>query len=280
MIHVDRNAVPVPALFGVAGGKVEKERKANELLAATQKFKEMKFTAYKDPSIMDALGTLFRGKCAYCESPYAAQQPGDVEHFRPKAEVAVKEANGTVTTKPGYYWLAAQWDNLLPSCADCNRSRRHEIRAGAGKRVLGKANWFPVSPETQRAAVAAAVAAEPRLLLDPCRDDPSAHLVFDADGTIAPRSVGGAPSGMGAATIELCALERLKLTQARRNWGDKAVRYAIDNVKKAIAQDDSAEVKRHAKHLGTLIDAESPYSAYANRLVDLELGALRTQLGI
>jgi uncharacterized protein (TIGR02646 family) len=280
MIRVDRASVPVPAVFSVAGGKVEKERTANDQLALQQKFKEMKFAAYKDPSIMDALRVLFNGKCAYCESRYVAQQPGDVEHFRPKGEVAVKGADGKLITKTGYYWLAAQWDNLLPSCADCNRPRKHEIRSGAGKRVLGKANWFPVDPEAKRATQATSVAAEPRLLLDPCLDDPNAHLVFDEDGTVNAKVVGAGLSKTGEATIEFCALARLELTQERNKWRKLVVDEAIDNVKEAIAAGDSAAVTQRARHLAGLIERDAPYSAYVSRLLDLKLGPLRTQLGL
>jgi hypothetical protein len=35
---------------------------------------------------------------------------------------------------PGYYWLAYEWTNLLPSCYDCNSFRRHgTMKAGPGK---------------------------------------------------------------------------------------------------------------------------------------------------
>lgn len=279
MIRVDRSSAPMPPVFNQPNGKVARERAANDLLAAQQKFKEMKFTAYKDPSIMATLASLFQGKCAYCESRYVAAQPGDVEHFRPKAQVAVKDGAGVVTTKAGYYWLAAEWSNLLPSCADCNRPRQHEIRRGAGKRVLGKANWFPIDPETRRATTPAAVALEPRLLIDPCTDDPSIDLVFDEDGTIDARAVGGQRSKRGEATIEYCALARLELTQERARAGE-SVLFAIDQVKQAIAANDSARVTANARFLARLLASDAPYSAYASRLVDLQLGPLRAQLNL
>ncbi len=279
MIHVDRSKVPVPLVLTEAGGKADKERAANAVLAAQQRFKEMKFTAYKDPSVMQLLGTLFHGKCAYCESRYVAQQPGDVEHFRPKAAVAVKDANGKVVTIAGYHWLAADWGNLLPSCADCNRPRKHEITRGAGKRVMGKANWFPVDPEARRAGLPAGVATEPRLLLDPCTEDPSRHLVFDEDGTVAALTPNLGLSPMGAATIEYCALSRLPLTQERHKRGKEAL-YVIDNLLRAKAAGDSSELKRHAAQLSTMIDASAPYSAYVTSLVVRYLGHLRTELGL
>jgi len=68
--------------------------------------------------IKDALKTLYKSKCAYCE-----QNINDVyyeiEHYRPKAI---------------YYWLAYSWDNLFISCDKCNRKKldRFEIK---GKRI-------------------------------------------------------------------------------------------------------------------------------------------------
>lgn len=75
----------------------------------------------------------FYGRCAYCESPIADTQYIQVEHFRPKAGVKdekgkvinFKDENGIDTGKPhlGYYWLAYDWRNLLPSCAICNQPK-------------------------------------------------------------------------------------------------------------------------------------------------------------
>ena len=84
---------------------------------------------YKDqkPVFVDTKCNFF-GKCAYCESLITNNQPGDVDHYRPKGRVM--DANNKpvmITTAlgenphPGYYWLAYQFSNLLPSCIDCNR---------------------------------------------------------------------------------------------------------------------------------------------------------------
>lgn len=50
--------------------------------------------------------------------------PLDVEHFRPKSEIdevdpaTFRPVPGRAPTAPGYYWLAAAWSNLLPSCIE------------------------------------------------------------------------------------------------------------------------------------------------------------------
>jgi hypothetical protein len=69
----------------------------------------------------DVRGALFamHGRvCAYCQCYLPQNDPGDVEHFRPK------------TT---YWWLAYEFHNYLLSCGICNRIRKRErfpLRAG------------------------------------------------------------------------------------------------------------------------------------------------------
>lgn len=278
MIPVDRARVPVPEMFTAPEGRAAAERLANDALAAQGQHGEMKFRAYKHPSVMPALTALFQGKCAYCESRYVAQQPGDVEHFRPKGSVVVRQADGTLRTLPGYHWLAAEWSNLMPSCADCNRPRRHQVRDGQTQRVLGKANWFPVDPEANRATRADLVDAEPRLLIDPTLDDPGAHLAFDEDGTIHPLEVQGQPSARGEATIEYCGLERLGLTQERHKRG-LDVLYVLASLVNALARADSVDVQRHAAQLRTMVEPAAPYAAYARTLVQRQLAG-RQAIGL
>ena len=106
-----------------------------------------RFGVYKLTPVKDALNATFHFKCAYCESYFGATQPLDVEHFRPKSGVLV----GDELVWGVYYWLAASWGNLLPSCTDCNRPRRQALPDGS-EQTLGKANQFPISSEAKRAA--------------------------------------------------------------------------------------------------------------------------------
>src|SRR4051812_1734670 len=59
------------------------------------------------------LEDLGKGKCAYCESPLGMEVAGGSDHFRPIRSVAEHPDH------PGYYWLAYDWDNLLPACGMC-----------------------------------------------------------------------------------------------------------------------------------------------------------------
>ncbi|HEX9936686.1 MAG TPA: hypothetical protein VGB15_06175, partial [Longimicrobium sp.] len=175
------------------------------------------FKLYRDKAVKEALVRLFRGKCAYCETPYAAAHPVDVEHWRPKGDV--EEEDGTKAGK-GYYWLAAEWSNLLPSCIDCNRRRAHLIPGRAVPLVVGKGNAFPLVPGSQRRLEPGSEAGEATLLLNPCRDDadPAEVLEWNVDeAVIVPRTnAAGEPDPRGVASIHVYALNRTELVQARR----------------------------------------------------------------
>lgn len=69
------------------------------------------YKKFKDSLYMNPEGP-FRGKCAYCEDVIEGNQPGDVEHYRPKKEVRdidnqiiTRVKDGERFSHPGYYWL-------------------------------------------------------------------------------------------------------------------------------------------------------------------------------
>lgn len=201
MIRIERSAVAVPASLAEgresAGStelkKVEAHMAAEAKARAddpTHERKTFAFAAYKASDVKTALEQLFRGKCAYCEGFYSSSHPIDVEHYRPKSEVE------GVPDHDGYWWLAMDWENLLPSCIDCNRRRfqttptRTDAIFGAdgfgisGAKTIksGKAAAFPLADEKTRAwRRGPDLKTEDRLLLDPTRDEPADHLVFHAD---------------------------------------------------------------------------------------------------
>jgi hypothetical protein len=104
---------------------------------------------------------------------------GDIEHFRPKGEIE----GAMPDSKPGYYWLAADWDNLLLSCRNCNQKLTHTIFGRADRVTMGKMNQFPLAPPGIYVRCHdhpnGIMDEEPcRLLLDPCKDDPEKHLEY------------------------------------------------------------------------------------------------------
>ena len=203
MRQVDRSTVPVPKAFDgpdsaaareLAKAKAYIETAMAALAPNGKRPKAYGFGIYKDEAGRLALEALFHGKCAYCETFYASQGPVDIEHYRPKAGVEDDAAHW------GYWWKAADWRNLLPSCIDCNR-RRYQLlptpETGSLADLLavctpiwqtGKENAFPVVPGTRAYAPGQPPGEEDRTerpyLLDPCRDDPTEHLDFLVDSPV------------------------------------------------------------------------------------------------
>jgi hypothetical protein len=153
----------------------------------------------------------FCGKCAYCEQTIYGDQHGDVEHFRPKDAVTDRSnrkvyvsVNGKEALHPGYYWLAYNWRNLLPSCSLCNTlSRRSE-----GSRLIGKGTRFPV--EGKHAENPGDEVKEKPLLILPTEEDPGDHLEMTSTGVL--RGKGR----KGLTTIEILGLNERGLPDARR----------------------------------------------------------------
>jgi len=218
MIRVDRSPINPPHVLTDPNSLGAKEiKKALELFnqpASTPGQSKLKFSAYSHDEVKKALYSLFRGKCAYCETVYASSQPMDVEHWRPKGGYEDDEGN---LVPPGYYWLAADWENLLPSDIDCNRKRRQHITPLGIELKQGKQNQFPLESGSPRATKPGEELLERPLLLNPCRDDPEEHFQFNDEAVILPRPIApDQPSPRAQASIDVYALNRSDLVLARR----------------------------------------------------------------
>jgi uncharacterized protein (TIGR02646 family) len=148
---------------------------------------------YGASSVKTALILAQHKKCCFCER--LVGEDGDVEHFRPKS--AYCQQKGETLTRPGYYWLAYDWDNLYLSCSACNQRC--------------KRNLFPLVNPTNRAHLHNNdISLEEPLLVDPGKEEPSQHILFrGAD----PLPVAG--SIKGRTTIDLVGLDRSILNHAR-----------------------------------------------------------------
>jgi uncharacterized protein (TIGR02646 family) len=227
MFHVDRTAAPA-SLTGTTSKGV---REMKDAIKAVKNGTAFEFKAYKEDDVVAALRAMFNKKCSYCEFNYAAGGPEDVEHFRPKGGVVI---DGKLE-QPGYYWLAAEWTNLLPSCIDCNRKRTKEFTDGTTG-VSGKANLFPVAIESRRWRSHRGKNREEPLLLNPCDDQPEQHLEFLDDGLVRPAlDARGKPSPKGETSIEVYGLRRQDLVEQRAKK-QKRVRVAIESARKFAAQ--------------------------------------------
>jgi uncharacterized protein (TIGR02646 family) len=267
MIAVERCAPPV----SLSSDRSRKERDdaVNFFSDPANRQGSFSFKAYRAEDVKLALHRLFKGKCAYCETFFAAGGPLDTEHYRPKSEWS--DGAGTVR-RPGYYWLAASWDNLLPSCWDCNRKRGHAYPDG--HRVTGKAIQFPLLDEGQRADAPGGETNERPYLLDPCRDDPDEHLEFAGDGAIRPVLRDGDLSTRGAKTIEILGLHRPNLAKGRMYafLGVKAALRHFQWALEALDRDPDDETKlthlrEEMEELRRLMDDEAPYAGMARQRI-------------
>lgn len=235
MILRRRNMVAEPAILGPTSVAASKERaKATMHYGAhPPPTKNITFKVYSSDEVRELLNQLFGTKCAYCEGVLQGLMPMDVEHFRPKGEIVT--AAGAVLF-PGYWWLASSWENLLPSCIDCNRQRWH--KSGNAKYRYGKQNRFPLAEGCPHATTPNAIANEVPLLIDPAAEDPAIHLDFGFVETPAGiRELLARPkilrdedeSEKGRTSIEVHGLNRPGLAAERKRRVDELA-FALDNM--------------------------------------------------
>lgn len=291
MRRVNRNSVDAPKVLTDPDRPGPKELiKARAFRAdPATRDKSFGFKVYKHAEVKAALERLFHGKCAYCESFYSAQAPVDVEHFRPKGAVAGAPQHA------GYWWLGMVWENLLPSCIDCNRRRRQVtpdptasltrlFDAAKGTFNTGKKDAFPVAG-TRANVETDALELERAYLLNPCRDDPDAHLDYFIDpenllglilpkappgsavavpalgdaGQIADAAANAGVSARGAVSIQVYGLNRLGLVQDRTRVLRhlEFLRHLIHDIDAIAAELEThadPKVQKAAKSLRGLID--------------------------
>jgi uncharacterized protein (TIGR02646 family) len=189
---------------------------------------------------------VFSGKCVYCESAITANQPGDVEHFRPKGTVTHEDGTPVVDAAgaphEGYWWLAYDWENLLLACKLCN-SRSSEY---------GKGTIFPLENEATRAFRPTDVEGAP-LLIHPCKKDPNQHFHFHETGFVA----GLTPEGEACVRILGLNREWLQVERQRtcQTVSDKFYRY--------MGTLDLASAEPLKKQISDWTKGCAPYSAVA-----------------
>ena len=156
---------------------------------------EFKPKLYGAKSVKNALTKAQHGKCCFCESKVQHVAYGDVEHFRPKK--GYRQVDTDALGRPGYYWLAYDWENLLFSCQLCNQRY--------------KKNLFPLRDRNLRAiSHHDDIGDEEPLFINPALVDPAPHISFREE---IPYAVEG--SALGAASIAQLGLGRTELNERR-----------------------------------------------------------------
>jgi uncharacterized protein (TIGR02646 family) len=263
---IRRKAPPAPEKLPAAA--LDELQRLQAKLARGEKLGTGDFKAYKTSGIREALNACFRFKCAYCESFYGATGPVAIEHFRPKAKVTTEQGD-----RPGYYWLAAKWPNLLPSCTDCNSPRKQEM---AGRLVtVGKGNQFPIANEARRAQGEDEERSEDRLLLHPYLDRPECHLEFAEEGIVRARRTSGRESRKGSVSIAVYALQRPILVDARL-VRQSEIRGVMDVVEREARRHDldpgdagqTQILEDEVARLRRFCADDAPYSEMARQMIE------------
>jgi len=156
---------------------------------------------YGDPAVKQALIAAQHGKCCFCERKIGAE--GDIEHFRPKASFCQGERSPL--ERPGYYWLAYEWDNLLLACPICNQRF--------------KKNYFPLLDPKKRAKNHHGdVVQEQPVFLNPAEVDPARFIGFRQE---IPYAIRG--NKRAKETIKALGLNRENLIEERREHLDHLI---------------------------------------------------------
>ncbi len=191
-----------------------------------------------DAGVRAALREAYAGKCAYCETPLG-EEAMRVDRFRPASGALA--VDGTLSPDH-YWWLAYTWENLYPSCAECQSFK--------GAR-------FPVrEPRAEPETTGEALRAERPLLLEPRHDDPEHHLVFAEDGSVA------SSTDEGRATIEILGLNRAQLLGLRQE-ALAEVRREWESVSEATAKGGLDPVA-----FDSLFDRRLPFSALRRQFLN------------
>jgi uncharacterized protein (TIGR02646 family) len=286
VIRVERERVPRPAVLDPDDPESPASRETERAIHHVENpavHPKPKFSVYSHDEVKLALIELFRRKCAYCEASFLAATSGDIEHFRPKGRI--DPGTGEEKIQPGYYWLAATWENLLLSCPGCNRSKRQLERTADGAlrftdQATGKIDLFPLADETRRVTSHEAdLAAEEsvRLLLDPCRDQPEEHLSFDIEGNVLPRELQGRVSERGRWSIRVYALDRWALKEARKQkyldmvkcWGDiDLAAQMIEKLGPEAKDLVGASLRKNSEELRSFVSEEEEFAGMARCLLE------------
>lgn len=132
-------------------------------------------------------------KCCYCERKRDSKGEPDIEHFRPKTKAE--------DVKPGYWWLAYDWDNLFFSCKKCNKKKTSRFPLLRGRRARTPNSTVKESP----------------IFPHPVDENPEDFIAFIWEEGKMPfaKPVGKDNEGRGSETIKILGLDDEILAEDR-----------------------------------------------------------------
>lgn len=225
MIVVDKTGKPIPTIL-LTTGVGETNANIVAFNAGRRKF-SIDNSIYGHSTVKEALITLQHDKCCFCERKVSAGEPGHIEHYRPKG--GYKKDNLSKLVKPGYFWLAYDFDNLFFSCNRCNSSY--------------KKNYFPLADESKRVTnPTGVISSEDPLIICPSIDATN-DLIFEQE-IIKPKG----KSRKGDETINRTGLNRKALADDRMFFLKPL--QILANVARSDFGPDSLEAQDLFKELG------------------------------
>jgi uncharacterized protein (TIGR02646 family) len=215
---------------------------------------EFKSDIYGAKSVKNELLKIQHGKCVFCESKFTHIAYGDVEHFRPKAGYRQKDSDDL--GRPGYYWLAYDWNNLFASCQICNQRF--------------KKNLFPLKVQMKRArSHHNDIGREEAFIIDPVQDNPESFIEFKEEFVIPKRR-----SRKGRVTIEAMGLDRPEMDEARRDVFQplKFLRQNLEALRLELVTSSRPSelinlIQEIEEHLDRCVKEEAEYSSMAKCLL-------------
>lgn len=196
MIKIDKDLENIPSIL-----KSESREKAFLHNVSVGKYDDSS-NLYKVGSVDKILCELYHNKCAYCEKDISDEDK-HLEHYRPKDI---------------YYWLAYSWDNLLLSCARCNKKK------GKCFKVNKKINYSQETFENiHNLGINYDNYEEPKLI-NPERENILNKLIFDNEAKMS------SEDERVTYTIEdVCDLNRTALKQYRVKIVNRFINRITDN---------------------------------------------------
>lgn len=208
-----------------------------------------KYTPGRIKTVREALWKIFAGKCAYCEVKLGGDRlDNSLTFYRPRQNAL---QNGTYSPDH-YWWLSWEWSNLYLACSTCMRRKGQKFPTANNRRA--KAGTLGV-----------ALLEEEPLLLDPCSDEPAAHLSFRETGEVEPE--GG--SARGDATIKVLGLNRDTLVSKRREYA-REVKSLLRSCLQAAARHDGhvgPNLASRIRGLGSLCEADRQFAGMIRQLL-------------
>jgi uncharacterized protein (TIGR02646 family) len=195
-----------------------------------------KSNRYGHDDVKMALADMFGEKCCYCEAWVEHVAPRHVEHFRPASV---------------YPTLAYKWNNLLYACFSCNSRHKKDL--------------FPLAPHEQTPQEDATNPGsrddtDDALLIDPCRENPANYLGFNGANIVAKDDpTTNLPHRKGVKTIEVCGLDRSKLTRHRRKCL-RSLTPVLEAYLTAKASGDPVKIQKYASELLEFCHPEEEYA--------------------